>query len=101
MRQRDLAVLLDVDRIGVNDHDLRDGRVGKETLERTEAAEGAAFGAALLGGVQAGVFADAHEAVAATVRVRNRVDPDADWQAAYDEGYAHYRQLYPTLQRLA
>jgi len=70
-------------------------------LERTEAEEGAAFGAALLGGVQAGVFADAHEAVAATVRVRDHVDPDADWQAAYETGYARYRQLYPTLQRLA
>ena len=39
-------------------------------LERTAAEEGAAFGAALLGGVAAGVFADVHEAVAATVRVR-------------------------------
>jgi xylulokinase len=69
-------------------------------LERTEAEEGAAFGAALLGGVQAGVFADAHEAVAATVRVRDRVDPDPDWRAAYEEGYARYRQLYPTLRPL-
>ena len=70
-------------------------------LERTEAEEGAAFGAALLGGVQAGLFADAHQAVAATVRVRDRVDPEPTWQAAYDEGYSRYRQLYPTLQRLA
>jgi xylulokinase len=69
-------------------------------LERTEAEEGAAFGAALLGGVQAGVFADAHEAVAATVRVRDRVDPDPAWQATYEEGYARYRQLYPTLRQL-
>jgi xylulokinase len=69
-------------------------------LERTEAEEGAAFGAALLGGVQAGVFADAHEAVAATVRVRDRVDPEPAWRAAYEEGYARYRQLYPTLRQL-
>jgi xylulokinase len=69
-------------------------------LERTEAEEGAAFGAALLGGVQAGLFADAHEAVAATVRVRDRVEPDRDWQAAYEEGYARYRLLYPTLRSL-
>ena len=34
-------------------------------LERTAVDEGAAFGAALLGGVRAGVYADAHEAVAA------------------------------------
>jgi xylulokinase len=70
-------------------------------LERTEAEEGAAFGAALLGGVQAGVFADAHEAVAATVRVRDRVEPDSDWAVAYEHGYAQYRLLYPTLRSLS
>ncbi len=45
-------------------------------------------------------MADADEAVAATVRVRDRVDPDPDWQAAYDDGYARYLQLYPTLRSL-
>jgi xylulokinase len=69
-------------------------------LERTEAEEGAAYGAALLGGVEAGVFADAHEAVAACVRVRSRVEPNAAWQAAYEDGYAQYRRLYPTLRSL-
>ena len=69
-------------------------------LERTEAEEGAAYGAALLGGVAAGTFADAHEAVSACVRVRDRIEPNPDWQARYDEGYARYRRLYPTLRRL-
>jgi xylulokinase len=69
-------------------------------LERTEAEEGAAYGAALLGGVEAGVFADAHEAVAACVRVRSRVEPNPAWQAAYEHGYAQYRRLYPTLRSL-
>jgi xylulokinase len=69
-------------------------------LERTVVEEGAAYGAALLGGVAGGVYADAHEAVAACVRVRDRVDPDPAWQAAYEEGYARYRELYPTLRRL-
>ena len=69
-------------------------------LERTIAEEGAAFGAALLGGVKAGIFADAHEAVDACVRVRDRIDPDPDWQAVYEDGYARYRELYPTLTRL-
>ena len=69
-------------------------------LEQTEAEEGAAFGAALLGGIEAGVFADAHEAVAACVRVRDRIEPDPGWQASYDDGYARYRELYPTLRRL-
>jgi xylulokinase len=69
-------------------------------LERTAAEEGAAYGAALLGGVAAGVFADANEAVARCVRVRDRVEPDPEWQRAYDEGYARYRELYPTLRTL-
>ena len=69
-------------------------------LERTIAEEGAAFGAALLGGVKEGIFADAHEAVDACVRVRDRIDPDPDWQAVYEDGYARYRELYPTLTRL-
>ena len=69
-------------------------------LERTEAEEGAAYGAALLGAVKEGVFTDAGEAVAACVRVRDRVDPDPDWQAVYADGYTRYRELYPTLRRL-
>ncbi len=69
-------------------------------LERTAAEEGAAYGAALLGGVRAGVFADAHEAVAACVRVTERIEPDPAWTAAYADGYARYRALYPALRPL-
>jgi xylulokinase len=69
-------------------------------LERTSVDEGAAYGAALLGGIKEGVFADAHEAVATCVRVRGIVEPDAGWQAEYGDGYARYRELYPTLRRL-
>ena len=69
-------------------------------LERTSADEGAAYGAALLGGVREGVFADAHEAVDACVRVSDRIEPDPGWQAAYEDGYAHYRALYPALRTL-
>jgi xylulokinase len=69
-------------------------------LERTAAEEGAAFGAALLGGVAAGVFADVHEAVAATVRVRDAVEPDPDWVRPYADGYQRFRSLYPALRPL-
>jgi xylulokinase len=69
-------------------------------LERTESEEGSAFGAALLAGVRARVFADIEEAVARCVRVRDRIEPDAEWQSDYDAGYARYRLLYPTLQAL-
>src|SRR5512133_466391 len=68
-------------------------------LERTAGAEeGAAFGAALLAGVKSGAFADAEEAVAACVKVGDRVEPDPEWTAAYEDGYGRFRQLYPALR---
>ena len=67
-------------------------------IERTAVEEGAAYGAALLGGVAAGVFADAAEAVAACVRVRDTVEPDPEWQRVYDERYARFRSLYPAYE---
>ena len=69
-------------------------------LERTESEEGSAFGAALLAGVRAGVFENAADAVARCVRVRDRIDPDPEWSAAYEGGYNRYRQLYPALKPL-
>jgi xylulokinase len=69
-------------------------------LARTAAEEGAAFGAALLGGVSAGVYADVHEAVAATVRVRATIDPEPDWIGPYAHGYSRFRSLYPALRPL-
>ena len=65
-------------------------------LETTESEEGSAFGAALLAGVRAGVFADANDAVARCVRVRRRIEPE--WN--YDGGYRRFRRLYPTLRPL-
>ena len=46
-------------------------------LQRVAVDEGAPFGAALLGGVAAGVFADVHEAVAACVDPGEIVEPVA------------------------
>jgi xylulokinase len=69
-------------------------------LERTVVEEGAAYGAALLGGVAAGVFASAEEAVERCVRARDRVEPDAEWRSRYDELYARFRLLYPALRPL-
>jgi xylulokinase len=67
-------------------------------IERTAVEEGAAYGAALLGGVASGVFGSAQEAVDACVRVRDTVEPDADWQRVYDEGYERFRSLYPAIK---
>ena len=67
-------------------------------LERVAVEEGAAYGAALLGGVAGTAFADVHEAVAACIRVRDRVDPDPAWRDVYGEGYERFRGLYPALR---
>jgi xylulokinase len=67
-------------------------------LERTAVDEGAAYGAALLAGVRSGRFADAHEAVAECVRVTARVEPNASWTGAYDEGYERFRALSPAVR---
>jgi xylulokinase len=69
-------------------------------LERMESEEGSAFGAALLAGVRAEVFADAAEAVARCVRVRDRIEPDSAWADAYATGYERYRLLYPALKSI-
>lgn len=66
-------------------------------LERVAVEEGAAFGAALLGGVAAEVWPDVHAAVAATVRRRDQVDPVPEWADAYAERREAYRALYPSL----
>jgi xylulokinase len=67
-------------------------------LERTAVDAGAAFGAALLGGVAAGVFADAGAAVEACVRVSSVIEPDDEAVRAYAEALPEYRALYPALR---
>jgi xylulokinase len=69
-------------------------------IRRTTADEGSAYGAALLGGVAAGVFRDVHEAVATCVRLLDPVDPDPQWVEAYEHGYRRFQLLYPALRPL-
>jgi xylulokinase len=63
-------------------------------------SEGGAFGVALLAGVGAGVWQDTHEACNATLRVTSRTTPTTDpsVRRTYDQAYAHFRALYPTLR---
>jgi xylulokinase len=70
-------------------------------LERLAVEEGAAYGAALLGGVAGGVFADAEEAVAACVHPRGAVEPVPEWIEPYRELLARYRATYPALRQVA
>jgi xylulokinase len=66
-------------------------------LERVAVDEGAAYGAALLGGVAAGVWGSVDEAVGACVRVRETVEPDPAWVERYAELRPAFRALYPAL----
>jgi len=60
--------------------------------------EGAAYGAALLGGVGAGAWPSVEAACDATIAVTGRDEPVADWTKAYAALYPHYRALYPALK---
>jgi len=69
-------------------------------LERTESDAGAAYGAALLGGVAGGIFDDARAAAQAGVTTTGHVDPDPAWVEAYATGRPRYQALYPALSGL-
>jgi len=69
-------------------------------LERTAADEGAAYGAALLGGVAGGTWTTPQEAVAACVHPAGTIDPDPAWVAAYAELRPRAQALYPALHDL-
>ena len=58
--------------------------------------EGAAYGAALLAGVGAGVYADVGEACETAVQVTGRTEPGSD-VSVYADYYPRYRALYPAL----
>ncbi len=69
-------------------------------LERVGVQEGAAFGAALLGGVAGGVWDDVDTAVAATVQTGARIEPVSEWVEPYREARERFRALYPALRDL-
>jgi xylulokinase len=69
-------------------------------VEILAAEEGAAFGAALLAGVGAGVWSSVDDACARAVKVASRIEPDESASALMDDRYAAYRQLYPALRTI-
>jgi xylulokinase len=69
-------------------------------LERVAVDEGAAFGAAILGGVAAGVWDDVRTGVAATVRAGERIEPVPKWVEIYRERRAAFQALYPALREV-
>ena len=64
----------------------------------TTSTEGPAFGAAILGGVAAGVFASVEEGADALVHVTGRVTPEPAAAGRYREIHAAYRGLYGDLR---
>ena len=69
-------------------------------LQRVAVDEGAAFGAAILGGVAAGVWPSVQDGVAATVRPKGeRIEPDPEWVEIYKEQRPKFQALYPAIKR--
>ena len=66
-------------------------------LQRVAVDEGAAFGAAILGGVAAGTWPDVHVAVQATVKPGEQIEPVTEWVEVYRERRERFIELYPAL----
>jgi len=64
-------------------------------VEIVEADEGAAYGAALLAGVGAGLWPTVDAACAATVRVASRFNPQLAAVATLNASYSAFRRIYP------
>jgi xylulokinase len=62
--------------------------------------EGAAFGAAMLAGIGAGIWRDVDDASHQLVRTRVAASPDPASVPVMHERYAAYRRLYPALRSL-
>ncbi len=63
-------------------------------VEIVEAEEGAAYGAAILAGVGAGIWRSVDEACTAVVRVAKTAQPQPDVVGIMDANYAAYRRVY-------
>jgi xylulokinase len=70
-------------------------------VETVAADEGAAYGAAILAGVGAGVWSSVDEGCDAAVRRAETILPQAEVVPIMNERYAAYRRIYPALRSLA
>jgi xylulokinase len=67
-------------------------------LEPVAVDEGAAFGAAILGGVAAETWPDVQTAVQQTVKPKAPIEPVPEWIEPYREQRERFRKLYPALK---
>jgi xylulokinase len=68
-------------------------------IARLDKEEGAALGAAILGGVAGGVYSSIEEATSTILKVVEVCEPSKDI-AAYEDTYQTYRALYPATSEL-
>ena len=62
--------------------------------------EGPALGGAILAAVGCGTFKDVKEAADKIVKVVETVEPEKELVDKYEEKYAHFKKLYPTVKDL-
>jgi len=74
--------------------------VYNRSVEIVEAEEGAAYGAALLAGVGAGVWKTVDDACREIVRVRQTIQADAPGSVIMQRQYQSYRRIYPALRSI-
>jgi xylulokinase len=68
-------------------------------IQRMQADEGPAYGAALLAGVAAGLFRDVPEAASVVRLAQDVTTPDPERARQYQERYEIFRRLYPALHQ--
>jgi xylulokinase len=71
-----------------------------QSVETVQAEEGAAYGAALLAGVGAGVWPSVDAACDAVVHVAKRTAANPETVRVLGESYAKYRRIYPALRSI-
>jgi len=69
-----------------------------QAVHTINAGEGPAYGAALLAGVGAGVWATVPQASAAVIRTTSKTAPNRRARAAYNARYPQFRKLYTSLK---
>lgn len=68
------------------------------TVLLTDAEESGALGTAMCAAVGAGMHDSLEEAASASVRVTERLEPNADSHEQLDARYAHYRKVISALE---
>lgn len=73
-----------------------------QPIDVVHMAESTCLGAAVCGGLAAGIYGTPEEAVAGLQREHTRFEPEADWSAVLDARYERvYKHLYGTLRPLS